>query len=84
VYALWINYLYYWFSVGEGTLPLHHLIFEITPDKKNLYYWFSVGEDTLPLHHLISEITPDKKHTPINRYNQGNRHTWKAPRTCLV
>jgi hypothetical protein len=23
--------LYYWFVVGEGTLPLHHLISEITP-----------------------------------------------------
>jgi hypothetical protein len=23
--------LYYWFSVGEGTLPLHHLIAQNTP-----------------------------------------------------
>jgi hypothetical protein len=31
-----INLLYYWFSVGEGTLPLHHLIFEITPAKTDM------------------------------------------------
>jgi hypothetical protein len=24
-------YLYYWFSVGEATLPLHHLIARNTP-----------------------------------------------------
>jgi hypothetical protein len=28
------TYLYYWFSVGEGTLPLHHLIAQNTPNKK--------------------------------------------------
>jgi hypothetical protein len=28
-------YLYYWFSVGEGTLPLHHLIAQNTPNKKS-------------------------------------------------
>jgi hypothetical protein len=27
--------LYYWFWVGEGTLPLHHLIAQNTPNKKN-------------------------------------------------
>jgi hypothetical protein len=26
--------LYYWFSVGEGILPLHHLIAQNTPNKK--------------------------------------------------
>jgi hypothetical protein len=26
--------LYYWFLVGEGTLPLHHLIAHFTPNKK--------------------------------------------------
>jgi hypothetical protein len=30
-----LAYLYYWFSVGEGTLPLHHLIAQNTPNKKN-------------------------------------------------
>jgi hypothetical protein len=24
-----LYYLYYWFSVGEGTLPLHHLMAKI-------------------------------------------------------
>jgi hypothetical protein len=27
--------LYYWFAVGEGTLPLHHLVSQNTPEKKN-------------------------------------------------
>jgi hypothetical protein len=31
-----IQYLYYWFAVGEGTLPLHHLISQNTLDKKYL------------------------------------------------
>jgi hypothetical protein len=26
------KYLYYWFAVGEATLPLHHLIFQNTPN----------------------------------------------------
>jgi hypothetical protein len=43
-----LYYLYYWFSVGEGTLPLHHLMAKISsrnhtptssaprPDLKNI------------------------------------------------
>jgi hypothetical protein len=29
----WSLHLYYWFVVGEGTLPLHHLISYFTPRK---------------------------------------------------
>jgi hypothetical protein len=55
-----VTYLYYWFSVGEGTLPLHHLIAQNTPrityvEKKNQFtsinsgthgkkYWYSRKE----------------------------------------
>jgi hypothetical protein len=28
------NLLYYWFSVGEATLSLHHLIAHFTPNQK--------------------------------------------------
>jgi hypothetical protein len=30
------NLLYYWFSVGEGTLPLHHLITNFTPARLDI------------------------------------------------
>jgi hypothetical protein len=31
-----MKYLYYWFAVGEATLPLHHLNSQFTPSKNNL------------------------------------------------
>jgi hypothetical protein len=30
--------LYYWFSVGEATLPLHHLITQNTPAKPGIVH----------------------------------------------
>jgi hypothetical protein len=32
-----IYYLYYWFVVGEGTLPLHHLISDYAPHDQAFY-----------------------------------------------
>jgi hypothetical protein len=42
------NNLYYWFSVGEGTLPPHHLIAQNTPlimyvEKKNQFTSINSG-----------------------------------------
>jgi hypothetical protein len=32
------NHLYYWFAVGEGTLPLHHLISDYTRHDQAFYH----------------------------------------------
>jgi hypothetical protein len=31
-FSLQLNNLYYWFRVGEGTLQIHHLTSNFTPD----------------------------------------------------
>jgi hypothetical protein len=32
---IYMGIFYYWFSVGEGTLPLHHLIAQNTPARSS-------------------------------------------------
>jgi hypothetical protein len=33
-----VHNLYYWFGVGEGTLPLHHLISDFVLIRLNIFY----------------------------------------------
>jgi hypothetical protein len=76
-----IRYLYYWFSVGEDTLPLHHLITQNTPAKPGIVH--SLATAKLSRYHENKKVARALTVDSSSSYRSGQGATNQENRAHL-